>query len=78
MSLVGSSLLGAFTFYLTSNALVWAFSGMYPVNFEGLMASYAQALPFFNNSLISTLLYSAVLWSAYEFVSVKFFKQKFV
>ncbi len=54
------SLLGACLFYLITNFGVWSF-GSYGYNFEGLIACYTLALPFFGNTLISTLIFSSLI-----------------
>lgn len=55
---------GALAFFLVSNALVWATSGTYPLDVAGLAACYAAGLPFFGNTLASTLLFGgAGVWA---------------
>ncbi len=48
-------------FFLASNFVVWL-GDMYPHNPAGLGACYIAALPFFGNSLLSSLVYSPVLF----------------
>ncbi|MCB0390837.1 MAG: hypothetical protein KDD58_06095 [Bdellovibrionales bacterium] len=55
------SLVGSIWFFLLSNASVWWFTDMYSHNLTGLKASYIAGLPFFKNTLISTLVFSTVL-----------------
>ncbi len=52
------SFMGAFIFYLITNFSVWATGSLYDKNFSGLIQCYFLALPFFKNTLISTLVYS--------------------
>jgi len=61
---------GAVLFFLISNVGVWLSSGMYPFNFAGLAACLAAGLPFFPNTLLSTLLFGgagvlALRWTGY-------------
>ena len=61
LKVVGYSLGGSLWFFLTSNAAVWWFMGMYTKNFAGLMQSYVAGIPFFHNTLISTLVFTTTL-----------------
>ena len=63
-------LMGAILFYIVTNFGVWS-SGVYGYNFEGLIDCYTLALPFFGNTLVSTLLFSFII--EYLF-SLKIFK----
>ena len=60
----GSSLLSAIIFFVVTNFGAWIF--MYPHTAEGFVSCYIAAIPFFRNTLISTLLYSVVLFGLYE------------
>lgn len=51
-------------FYLVTNFAVWLSSGMYALNFAGLVECYTLAIPFFRNSLASIFVYSAILFSS--------------
>ncbi len=53
-------------FFVISNLGVWAFTEMYPNTMNGLVSCYTFALPFFKNTLVSTLLCSAVLFGIVE------------
>ena len=57
------------TVFVITNFGVWAISGMYEKNFSGLVQSYFMAIPFFHNTLISTLLYLFVLKFLFEFAN---------
>lgn len=62
-----ASLVAPTLFYLFSNLGVWAFAGFYPMTMAGLKTCYMAGLPFyFPYSLLSTLVFSAVLFGAYE------------
>ncbi len=75
----GSAILAAVLFFLITNSAVWAFTPWYAKTFSGLIQSYIMALPFFRNSLLGDLFYTAVFFGAYELVTVlvkKRFKTK--
>ena len=48
-------------FFLTTNFAVWLAWDFYPKSFEGLITCYTLALPFFTNTLISTVIFTAIL-----------------
>ncbi|MDO8509723.1 MAG: hypothetical protein Q7S24_01115, partial [bacterium] len=52
--------------FITTNAAVWAWSGMYAPTASGLWLSYYNALPFWRNMLVGDLFYTAVLVGGYE------------
>ena len=63
-NIVINSISGALIFFFVSNFGVWISSGgFYPLNFSGLISCYAAAIPFFRNTLSSTLLYSVILFA---------------
>ena len=64
-----SGLISSIVFFVITNFGVWAISGMYEKNFSGLVQSYFMAIPFFHNTLISTLLYLFVLKFLFEFAN---------
>jgi uncharacterized protein DUF6580 len=59
----GASLSASISFYLVSNFAVWATYEMYPKTWQGLVACYAAAVPFFRNTVVADLIFSAVLFS---------------
>jgi len=63
-----SGLLSSTIFFIVTNFGVWALSGMYEENFSGLITAYALAIPFFHNTLLSTLFYLFLLKIVYEFM----------
>jgi hypothetical protein len=66
-NLILTSLLASIVFFLLSNFGVWASTNMYPKNFSGLIACYAAGLPFFKNTVMGDLVYTGVLFGAFEF-----------
>lgn len=59
---LGSSVI----FFVITNFAVWAFFDWYPHTWQGLVADYTLALPFFRNTLAGDLFYSGVLFGVYE------------
>lgn len=66
--LLGGAALGAIAsslaFYLTTNAAVWAFSGMYPATADGLATSYLAGLPFLRFTLAGDLFWTLAFFGA--------------
>ena len=71
-TVIGASLLGSLIFYLITNFAVWSLLGTYPQTPAGLVSCYVAALPYFKNSLISGLLYSALMFGVFELAKRKF------
>jgi len=56
--------LGASTlFFVTSNFVEWAASGLYPYTAAGLVLCYVAAIPFFGNTILADLAGTGVLFS---------------
>tara|TARA_Y100001970_G_scaffold261339_1_gene344365 strand:+ start:691 stop:1218 length:528 start_codon:yes stop_codon:yes gene_type:complete len=62
--------MGSLLFFLVSNFGVWLFGSLYSKNFAGLIECYVMGIPFFKNTLISTIIYSYVGFSLVNFYSV--------
>ncbi len=67
-TIVAGAVASAVCFYLTTNFAVWLAWDMYPKSGPGLLACYAAALPFFRNSLASTVLYGVALFQGHEWI----------
>ena len=61
LAAVGSSVL----FFIVTNFGAWATSGLYPMTLDGLMQAYVAAIPFFQNSLLGNLVFTALLFGGY-------------
>ena len=57
-TMVGCSL----AFFVISNFAVWAFSGMYPLTWQGLTTCYAAAIPFLDKTVLGDLFWTTVLF----------------
>jgi hypothetical protein len=58
--IVAAALIGPTIFFLLSNLYVWKTQGAamgYNTDFSGLVQSYALGLPFYRNSLVSTIVF---------------------
>ena len=59
-SRISGVLIGACLFFIITNFGVWSM-GSYEYTIEGLIACYTLAIPFFGNTIISTLVFSAII-----------------
>ena len=64
--------LGSFIFYLISNLGVWVLSDMYEKNINGLLYCYFLAIPFFKNTILSTIIFSYAAFFANDILKKKF------
>ena len=62
---ISGSLLGALLFYLITNFGVWL-TGNYEFSYEGLKLCYVLAIPFFTNTIISTIFYGLAIEVSYS------------
>ena len=66
--LIATMLSCSLIFFAASNFAVWAFSGMYPLSWQGLTECYAAALPFLDRTVMGDLFWTAVLFGGAWFV----------
>ena len=69
-------MIGVLIFFFVSNFGVWLFSDMYSQDLKGLTQCYIMGLPFLQNSLIGSLLFSLIIESIVIFKSTKTFIRK--
>ena len=69
-----SGLASSACFFIITNFGAWLTLAMYENNFSGLLQSYAMAIPFFHNTLISTFLYLIVLKLIFDLAIKKRYK----
>ena len=69
-------MIGCLVFFYVSNFGVWLFSDMYSKDLPGLIQCYIMGLPFLQNSLIGSLLFSIVIESIVIYKSTKTFIRK--
>jgi len=65
-NLVLSALGASVIFFIVSNFGVWLSGIMYPKDLNGLAACYVAGIPFFQNTILGDLFYSAVLFGTFE------------
>lgn len=75
-SVVGASVASSVLFFLVTNFGVWAEGRLYPLTLPGLGNSYVNAIPFFRNTLMGDLVFSAILFGSYVFVYRFVFSKK--
>ena len=66
-----SGLVSSFGFFIITNFGALIILEMYEKNLTGLLQSYVLAIPFFHNTLISTLIYLVVLKLLFNFIVKK-------
>lgn len=76
LKITGAAVASSVLFYLVTNAAVWKFSGLYEPTMEGLVLCYYLAIPFFRNSLLGNIAYTAGLFLAAHFAIVLAVKMK--
>ena len=69
-------MIGVLIFFFVSNFGVWLLSDMYSQDLKGLTQCYIMGLPFLQNSLIGSLLFSLIIESIVVFKSTKTFIRK--
>ena len=73
-----SGLAASISFFIITNFGVWATLAIYEKNLAGLFQSYVLAIPFFHNTLISTLLYLFVIKQIFNIINkTKIIKNSF-
>ncbi|HXC06656.1 MAG TPA: DUF6580 family putative transport protein [Bacteroidia bacterium] len=71
LNVLGTSLAGSALFFIISNFGCWA-GGMYPPTLAGLLTCYEMGIPFFRSTLLSDVIYSGVLFGAFELAQRRF------
>ena len=66
--IIFSGLVSSFSFFIITNFGAWITLDMYEKSLAGLMNSYILAIPFFQNTLISTFLYLFLFKIFFEFI----------
>ena len=64
-------ILSSVIFFIITNFGVWLMGG-YPKNIEGLVLCYTMAIPFFTNSIIADLFFSAILYYGFEQIEKRY------
>ena len=64
-------ILSSVMFFVITNFGVWLMGG-YPKSIEGLVLCYTMAIPFFTNSIIADLFFSAILYYGFEKIEKRY------
>ncbi|MDB6040540.1 MAG: conserved rane protein of unknown function [Verrucomicrobiales bacterium] len=59
------AVIGSLIFFTITNFGVWLLLGTYPHSSSGLMACYLAGIPYFQNTVLSDLFYSGVLFGGF-------------
>ncbi len=65
LPIASAALASSVLFFVLTNFGVWAFEPVYPKTLGGLFACYVAAIPFFQNTLLGDLFYTAVLFGGF-------------
>lgn len=70
-SIVGASVAGPSLFFLLSNTSVWMFGGGYQhaPTLMGWLQTMSDGIPFYQNSLLSTAVFTSILFGAHYLIS---------
>jgi hypothetical protein len=68
-SVVLSSVISPSIFFIISNFGVWLIGSTYTFNLSGLIACYVAGIPFFDESLISTVLFALTIFSIMKLIT---------
>jgi len=66
MPAIAASLAASVIFFLLTNFGAWATSGIYSQTAEGLSMAYTAGIPFFRNSLLGDLFFTALLFGGFQ------------
>ena len=69
-------IVSCFLFFIISNFGVWLLTSLYEFSLSGLLACYTMAIPFLQNSLISSLFFSMIIELILIFKSTQVFIRK--
>ena len=70
LSIPIASVFAALVFFIITNFAVWL-NGGYGYTLEGLLTCYTVAIPYFGNTILGNLTYSAILFGSYEYFKSK-------
>lgn len=60
--IAGAAVASSVLFFVLTNFGVWALGSWYPKTWDGLVACYVAAIPFFHNTLLGDAVYATVLF----------------
>lgn len=65
-TIAGAAIVGPIIFFLITNFVLLYPPTLYPHTIEGMLQSYYNALPFLRNMMVGDLVYTGLLFGAYE------------
>ncbi len=73
-SVLAASVTSPVVYFVASNFIVWAKGGGFirPKTFNGLMQTYVDGIPFLGTSIVSTILFSSILFGGYVLYKKKY------
>src|SRR5579875_1280021 len=69
LGIAGMSVAGSSLFFLITNFGVWVGWSMYPRSAAGLAECYLAGLPFYRNALLGDLIWSAIMFGSYYWLT---------
>lgn len=72
MRMVGACLAASVSFFLITNFAAWLEIQTYERSLKGLLTAYTMAIPFFRNSLLGDLFFTALLFGSFTLAERKF------
>lgn len=72
LPIMGATLAASSLFFLLTNFGVWALGSLYPKTWEGLIACYVAAIPFFGNTLMGDAVYVTALFGGLALAEKRF------
>ena len=64
-----ASMASSLLFFVITNLAAWP--TLYPKTLQGLQTCFIAAIPFYRNTLVSTLLYTALFFGLYEWMAAR-------
>lgn len=71
----GGTLLSSILFFAITNFSVWIDGSLYPKTWDGLIACYVAAIPFFRNTIAGDYFFVVVLFGSFELAN--YFAKKY-
>jgi hypothetical protein len=70
-SVLTASLISPSIFYIISNFGVWAIGSTYTMDLQGLISCYVAGIPFFDETLLSTIIFSITIFMMMKLIVKK-------
>jgi hypothetical protein len=65
-NLILKGFLGSLIFFVLTNFCVWIFEDIYPKTLSGIFSCFIYAIPFFKNTLISTVMFNYIIFYIFK------------